>query len=547
LSYLRHRLFWLLLFVSQIAGAQSSPSATVKQLFEAGRFQDAIQLTEQGPDADFYRGLALAKLNRGVEARGLFLKARQQYPHDKRFPIELAGLAFQRKNSAEAIKNLRRALRIDPADEYANDFLASVYLLQGNLEASLKYWNRVGKPKLDQVRFEPELRTDAVLLDRAFSVSRGSVLQLRTFAAAEARLAALQVFSVSRFMLRPKPEGNFDLVFQAIEKNGFGDSKLQAAVRVLRGLPYQTVYPEYFNIRGSAANITTLIRWDSDKRRAAVTFSAPLPSRPSFRFKLSGDVRDENWELSPDSASPVAFSSNPFSIAAELEHIVSGRWKWGVGTALLHENLSHAFSEDVFRKGYSLQYFAQLESQLLNIPERQLRVTAYLGQSLGRNFAGPNSSFAQTRASTELHWQPGTKAGDYELAARLSGGNSWGTLPFSDLFMLGLERDNNLMLRGHVGTRDRRKGSAPMSQAYLLSNLEFTRRIFSNGLFDLKLGPFVDIAKPFRALQVGASSPWLYDPGVAVKIRVLGATTVTFTYGRNTHEGRNAFYVSALQ
>ena len=39
-----------------------------------------------------------------------------------------------------------------------------------------------------------------------------------------------------------------------------------------------------------------------------------------------------------------------------------------------------------------------------------------------------------------------------------------GKFPFDELFMLGLERDNDLEMRGHIGTRDGRKGSAPLGR-----------------------------------------------------------------------------------
>lgn len=546
MSFLRRSAFWLLLLVSQVTLAQP-PSLTYKQLFEQGHFEQLVELGGKTADALFYRGLALARLNRPDDARQLFGEAQQRYPADKRFPIELAGLAFQGKNSSEAIKHLRRALRIDAKDEYANDLLASIYLLNGNLDAAVKYWNRVRKPQLNRILFEPEPRTDSVLLNRIFAVTPASLLRLDDLQTTEARLSSLEVFSSSKFTLTPKSDGNFDLVFRNIEKNGFGDSRLQALIRLLRGLPYQTIYPEYFNISGSTTHITSLVRWDSNKRRASLTFSAPLPNRPSFRFRITGDVRDENWVLSPETNSAFAFKSRQFSLDATLDQVVSGKWKWGIGTALVHENASQLSPDDVFTEGYSLQYSARIERQLLNIPERRLSITARLGQSFGRNFAPESSSFAKTQAVTELNWLPGAKLGDYEVVARLSGGRSWGTVPFSDLFILGVERDNNLLLRGHVGTRGGKKGSAPLAQAYLLSNLEFTRRLFNNGLVDLKLGPFLDIAKPYRTLQAGASGAWLYDPGIALKIRVLGAATVTFAYGRNLHEDRNAFYVSALQ
>jgi len=36
-------------------------------------------------------------------------------------------------------------LRVDSSSVYGNEFLATLYLMEGNLDAALKYWNRVGK------------------------------------------------------------------------------------------------------------------------------------------------------------------------------------------------------------------------------------------------------------------------------------------------------------------------------------------------------------------------------------------------------------------
>ena len=51
-------------------------------------------------------------------------------------------------NGFEPGKTLRRALRLAPRDDYTNNFLATIYFLEGNLDAALKYWNRSGKPLL---------------------------------------------------------------------------------------------------------------------------------------------------------------------------------------------------------------------------------------------------------------------------------------------------------------------------------------------------------------------------------------------------------------
>jgi len=94
--------------------------------------------------------MSLARLQRWDEAAQALAAGQRKAPLDKRFPVELGGLAFARKNLREATKNLDRALKLDRSDRYAIDLLASVYFLENNLEAALQYWNCIGKPYIEQ-------------------------------------------------------------------------------------------------------------------------------------------------------------------------------------------------------------------------------------------------------------------------------------------------------------------------------------------------------------------------------------------------------------
>ena len=116
-------------------------------------------------------------------------------------------------------------------------------------------------------------------------------------------------------------------------------------------------------------------------------------------------------------------------------------------------------------------------------------------------------------------------------------------IPFDELFVLSVERDNDLWLRAHVGTRGGRKGNAPMGGTYFLSNWEFDKNIYSNSLINLKLGPFLDIGKITNSSSGLGSQKWLWDLGVQAKVRVLGQR-VAFSYGKDLRAGSNAFYVS---
>ena len=136
------------------------------------------------------------------------------------------------------------------------------------MEAALKYWNRIGKPRIEEVKIEPRLKLNPVLLDRAFAFSPASVLELDDFLASTERLKFLEVFPRYRLELLAKPGGDFDVSFHGSERNGWGDSRIQGLLALVSGVPYQTIYPEFFNLRRSAVNLVSLLRWDAQKRRA---------------------------------------------------------------------------------------------------------------------------------------------------------------------------------------------------------------------------------------------------------------------------------------
>jgi tetratricopeptide (TPR) repeat protein len=177
-----HLLLALLFFPSDCRVSQATASSTdrlsdVRQLYEAGRWSDVVQAVPESPDVEaellLYRGLALAQLKRWGEAEKTFEAGRVHNPRDARFLVELAGIAYREKRFAKATRYLRRSLTLYPDDEYANDFLASIYFEQDNLEAALKYWNRVGKPKLSDLAFEPQPKLSPLLLDHG-NVARRS-------------------------------------------------------------------------------------------------------------------------------------------------------------------------------------------------------------------------------------------------------------------------------------------------------------------------------------------------------------------------------------
>ena len=234
---------WRLSLLGQVSSAADCQFDQIKQLFAAERWQAIVDLVSSVPspsaDADFYYGTALARLGRWQEARRAFQAGHRLRPRDERFLVELAGVAFKQKQYAEAAASLRRARKLAPQDSYANDFLGTIYFLQGNLAAALKYWNRVGKPEIENVRSEPVPRLDPVLLDRTFKFSPASTLHLPDLWTTEKRIEGLEIFPTYQLDLQARADGRFDAVFRNRELDGWGPNKWGAVFLLLRGLPAQ--------------------------------------------------------------------------------------------------------------------------------------------------------------------------------------------------------------------------------------------------------------------------------------------------------------------
>ncbi|MCO6509263.1 MAG: tetratricopeptide repeat protein [Aridibacter famidurans] len=527
----------------------------IKQLAAEERWPEIVRAAEADPspsaDLNYYHGLALARLERWDDAEKAFERGRAQAPRDKRFPIELAGINFKQKRYGAAAKNLHRALRLDPDDEYAVDFLGSVYFLQGNIDAALKYWNRVSRPRVEQVLQEPPLEVDQVLLDRAFRFAPASVLKLSEMKTTEARVDGLGIFPDRRFDLEARPDGSFDVVFRARERNGWGANKWQGLINVFRGLPFQTIHPEYYNIGGRGINAVALLRWDSEKRRIRANLSGPFSGDPKRRYHLDLDLRDENWDIRDFSdetkrRSDLKLRKQAFS--AGVTSFESGRWSWSTEVELSHRKFldvspDSPLTPELLSGGFQLKHSAGADYILFRIPERRLTIRTAVFAQLGRTWSEPSNTFAKIQGSIETHWFPQARGDDYEMRSRIRVGRTLGEVPFDELFILGVERDNDLWLRAHAGTRDGRKGNAPMGRNYVLSNWEIDKNVYSNSLITLKLGPFLDIGRISGTSGRIGSDGWLWDLGMQAKVKALGQRVV-FSYGRDLRSGGDVFFVT---
>jgi len=505
-------------------------------------------------EQNFAYGTALAHLERWRDADATLEAGARQAPRDERFPLERAGVAFRQKEYARAARALRRALKLKPDDAYAANFLATVYFLEDNVPAAVQEWNRVGKPELAAVKVEPPLKISPTLLDGAFAFAPMSRLTARQLADSDARVRGLGIFPQYHFDLRARDDGRFEMVFRARELNGFGDGWLERAFLLARGLPFQEIDPEYDNLRGQAINFKGMVRWDAQKRRVFAEAAGPLMHSTVRRYRLSFDARNENWALRQSFAGPAPVVAS-LNLRREAGALTVGsdardRFGWRAGAEVSDRELRGVTADGVLApsllaQGFSLMQKMTVRSTLLRVPERRFTLTAGASSEAARLWSTPSQSFERLQGRMGWRWLPRATGSDYETRQEIRAGGIFGQPPFDELFELGLERDNDLPMRGHIGTRDGIKGSAPLGRDYFLARWETDKMLYANGLMTATLGPFVDTGKMGDALEVPAWQKWMVDTGAQAELRVFG-TTVAFSYGKDLRTGNNAFYLRLL-
>jgi tetratricopeptide (TPR) repeat protein len=502
--------------------------------------------------------MALANGGEMAKAAEAFEKGEKKAPRDKRFPIELAGLAFRAHDFERSKRLLYQALSIDKQDAYANDFLATLYFLDGNLDAALKYWNHAGKPMLENVTSDPEPRLSPAMLDRAFTFAPGTVLTLEQLHETQQRVELLHVYPNYRFDVVARPDGRFDVLFHNSEKNGWGKSKMQKLVNLFRQLPMQTITPEAYNLRGKGANFVSLYRFAAQNRRLFASYSAPVQQNPKWRYGIDVDLRKENWDLRyPDAISSAArdFTMEKAEAGAQLETVVSPNWHWTSAVQYADRRFLHPFTSqsgdttflnDFLQDGPTLKYMTQMDGTLIRMPERRLAVSTTAGLELGKWWARPAQSFTKLHAGMRATWLPQPRGDDYAFTAQFRAGKTFGMVPLDELNVLGIGGDNDLWLRGHAVTHSGKKGSAPIGRDYLLFNSEWDKNVYSGGFFQVKVGPFFDTGRISDPSGLIGSREWLFDTGVQVKVRLFGGMGIALSYGRDLRGGTNALVASSL-
>jgi len=558
--------FLLLLIAATAAWGQTTTAAPstanntahVKALYDAKRWEDVVRAVPESPnepaDLELDRGLALAELGRFKEAERTFEAGHAGHPRDAHFLEELAGIAYHDKRFAPAKKDLRRALVLDPTDTYASNFLAAIYFLEGNLEAALKYWNRVGKPKLSDLTYQPKPELDPLILDRAFKFSPGAEWTRNQYLTTNAELDQLNLFPHMFYELQAQRDGAFKLVWHASQQPSWENERWQAAASMLHGLPYLSVYPEFYNLNGKGLNWLSFVRWDDNKRWLSSDVAWPLEDNPKLRARFYFAGRNENWNvtntLTPGVPSAAEFNMRRVVTGAEVASIENWRWGWNVAGEYSYRDFRSlagipAQAGEFFVDSSGMDLRASVHRSLIRFPERRFSLDGSATGDAGRFFTNPLGKYGRMRGSLAAKWFPRAQGDDYQTSTMLRAGKTFGQVPFDDLFMLGFDRDNDLWMRGHNGLMDGKKGNAPLGRNYVLSNSDVEKVVFHDAFVQVQVGPFLDTGNIYDPSQFFGSPKWLTDTGLQTRVKLLGNFSFVLGYGKDLRSGANTFYSMA--
>jgi len=537
----------------------------VKKLYTEKNWEEAARRAqgplEQSAELDYYAGMALSRLERWSEAKQAFSNGERKSRSDARFVTERAGAEYKLSEYAAAKKDLRKALRLAPGDAYAAEFLGTIYLLEGNLEAALKYWNREGKPKLAAVEAVPKAKTKRELLDRAVTFAPPSELQREKLLRTDALLGNLGVFARWRTEVAPeiaeKGGDEYKAAIALSERSGWGSSAMDGVIGLLCGLPYETVFPTWYGTGGEAINFDGLARWNEEKRRVAASVAFPAFRQPARRVRFYVDARNENWNLSDTffgGASAITdLNMKRVGAGVEYHQVESGWWDWSVGAegaSRQFANVPAGLSKQAvpfFTDSGSAHGWIGIHRWLARNPERRFTLEGS-GEALGgRGYAAELGAFGAVKGDLDARWLPRARGDDFELRVRMRGGDTVGDVPLDMLYQLGVERDNDLWMRGHGGTTDGRKGRAPLGRRFVLWNSELNKTVYDGAFFHAQAGPFFDTGAVADASGEFGSQKWLFDLGVQARVRVMGSVSVVLTYGRDLRNGKGVFYGTSMK
>jgi len=487
----------------------------------------AVQRNPDNPEAAFLLGFVLAKQQNWIQAREQFEKAISLEPEHLSAHLELAGVEFQSSRHQEAIRYLREALRLDPSNDYALRFIATLLNLEGSEIEALHYWNQVGEPRVNQIAFRTAREVEAGLLQRLFSFNEGEVLRKEQILDTRWKQESLRLGPPFHLELTPDSETAWDLEVSIPPRSTVSFAKGFLLTNSLRAPLYREVEVAYPAELGSGRQVSASLRWDSDMKRAKASAWFPFVATAVDGLQVGFDLREENWV---HTASGTRFIQQTEGFLADYEYVFTGRKSLSIGTGYEHQFLRFVGDPDFPYSPHLIRIGIEW-NQLFGLNDADTVQLAL--KSRYDTFAGPgqeNNGARQLNTVLSFPWLIDRKT-QSQLELSLGAGVSSKGLPLNHYFILGVGQDNPLPLRAHPTVQSRRKGHGPMGRNYVLANVEFHRRLFNWRTLAITGLTFSDTAMVSGVPFGQPDRSWYQDVGFGVRMGALGRDLLDFLLG----------------
>jgi tetratricopeptide (TPR) repeat protein len=452
---------------------------------------------------------------------------------------ERGGVGFLEGRYEEAVAFLRHSLALRE-DAYVRDLLASSLHLAGREIEALAAWNPLGKPALRAVEIGGLEKTSDAFARREIGVAEGSTLTPAALGAARRRLEETGVFE--RVTLRPRPhgDGTADLDVALAERHGLAHGPLDLLVTTAVNLAWKRLRLRYSNLGGSGLSLGASLRWQENRREAALQLQWPRPLGLPGTLHAAGFRGEQAYELGG------AFDMRRRGVDASVRHVLGGGTVTSVGLRVRDRSFS-AVRPDA-TPGLLAGVEAGLDARLVETRRHHLDAALRLfaaGRATG-SAVGYFQADGEVRYEGVLSRPEGLTVERSVLAVRARAGWGGDGLPVDEMYAPGVSPESDLPLRAHPLTRGGALGANPIGRSVVLVNAEWRQRLVHRTSWDFGAVAFADTASVWRPAD-GSLSRWLLDAGVGLRLSFLAGPTLRIDHAWGLADGRRALFVGLSQ
>lgn len=478
-------------------------------------------------------GLEQARTGNRVEARATLDRAILMEPTRPEALVERSGLDFLEERYDAAADGLARALALRD-DPYARELRASALQLAGRSEDALDEWNRLGQPRLADVRFSGLLKTRDRVARRELRFEEGELLRADSFRETRLRLREVGVFPRVRLRAIPRDDRRADVEVALTERHGLGSWQEIAGSVVANALRRQ-VRLWYFNVGGEGVVLRAEYKWESTQPHVLGAVSWPRPFGLPARLIVFGLRARPEYALDDG---PLTLRTRGPDVS--LRRVVGPRTVVEAGWRFRERTYSrpHPDAPDGTVSALTLG----IEASLLETSRRRLQASLHGASALGA--LGSDVRFSQATialryehelaATDDLALSPST------LAARLVYGSGSDGMPLDAMYAPGAGSEVEYPLRGHDQKEGGVLGYTPIGRTLALLNVEWRHRIWARPVAQVGIAVSGDVIQITRR-STGADGT-LTDVGLGLRIGWSGSRVVRMDFGWSlSGDGQKAF------